>query len=660
MEYSAHDLVYNYTEEQMWNLPIGNYLVRFDDGEVTMTNKQLYLSWFYWELYRCFPGARLIKDGAINEFYTSSAHRKLGGLLIWHIFREHELTARYSVHDLTKVFYEIGNVLYNISCTRFSSYVTSVSLYDLVEIFEAPEIVQAKENYNLVCIDSNYNEHLVSEEIKKIYNSVSSVLYKNANYLSHNGIKKLCIEGLVNTGQMLQLIGPRGYVKDIDGIVFPYPIDVGYGEGLTTIYDSITESRSASYANIMTTDPLQQSEWFNRKVQLATTIIMDYDDMGECGCNGYVTIPFLVEPEDYILLKGKYHMVDNLPVLIWDTIDDIVGTVIELRTITGCGHHNVQRVCSICLGWSIHVIPPNTNLGFALATPLCGQISQTIMGTKHLVGSSASMKLDLDSSSSRWVREHPKHPGKLFLTDYALDGNLLLRIDSAYVRNLSQITHIDIAELPATRVTKIPEFGITHTDKSGDLLGPFDKLTLAVSGVGVHLTTEVLKYLKEHGWGSGKGYIEFNLKNWNPNTPVFLIPRKGDDIMTFFNDVKTFIEPEKKTTTKITSCNTRGEAVGGLINILRRRLNKANKQEFNIIQVEIFIRAMMMVDFNTGRFELPHPSQDFHFMGLKQVNRNRSLTSMLAYQDQYSALCNINWQVNPQLTEHLLDPILST
>ena len=657
MEYRAHDLIYNYTESMAWQLPEGEHSVQFDDGIIILTKPQIVMSWYYWSLYRCFPGATLISAGAISGYYTSGVHKKLGGLLVWHVFAEHEFSNKYTVWDISKVFLEVANTIYNVSCTHLAEYVTSASLHDLMELIHEPEIVKAKANYKRVCVESKYLDTVVSPAIKEVHAQVSQVLFKDPSYLPHNGIKKLCLTGLVNRGQMIQLIGPRGYVNDIDGSVFPLPIDGGYGEAMDTLYDSIIESRSASRASLMNTVPLQQSEWFNRKVQLAATVIMEAVPI-EGGCTSYVTISHLVDQDDLALLKGKYHMVDNVPVLIWDTIDDIIDTRIQLRTITGCGCHDVQNVCTICLGRSSYTIPPGTNLGYALATPLCAIISQIIMSTKHYEVSSASLELLLTANDAKWVKFNAKSPNKLFLTDFAVTGNVLIRIDSDYVRHISQIMHVDVSELPASRITKIPNFGITHTDKMGNLLGAFDELQLAVSGTGVHLSVEALTYLKDHGWGSGKGYIEFNLRSWNKNLPFLVVPRKGDDIMTFFGDVKSFIEPEKKTDIKITESKTRGDAVGKMIEILRRRLNKGNGQEFNIIQVEVFVRAMMMISYSTKQYGLPHPTQEFEFASLKQVIINRSLTSMLAYQQQAAALLQTEWQTNPQKTRHLLDPLL--
>jgi hypothetical protein len=283
------------------------------------------------------------------------------------------------------------------------------------------------------------------------------------------------------------------------------------------------------------------------------------------------------------------------------------------------------------------------------------------MSTKHHEGSAASKPIVLDQYALKWLAPpSSKQPDKLFFTPYAVSSNIVIRIHSRYVKNITQIQHIDVSELPISQLTRIPELGIAHADsKTNTVLGYFDELSLAVSGVGVHLSAQVLTYLKEHSYGTGKGYIEFTLKKWNIANPVFIIPRKGDNIMEFYEDVKGFVEPGKDTISAITKYRTRSKAVAELVAVLKRRLNKSKGQEFNIIQAEIFCRGMMMVNPNLHQYELPHPSQDFHFASLSTVLLHRNLSSMLAYQEQHTALLDLHWQMKEQKTRHMLDMIIT-
>lgn len=659
MDILAKTLIYSYNLKDIWALPEGYYTVTFDDQSIEMTHAHIQMSWYYWIMYRYFPGAPLLSKYALTGIYDANSE-KMGGALLWHIHNYHEANGSdiCPVWKISKLIYEITNAIYNASCIELSEYVTSGSLYDLIEILEEPSIVEAKANYKQVIEETNYEETATEAAITATHKVISDVLYTNPYHLRNNGFKKLTVGGLVSKGQMMQLIGPIGYRNEIDNTVFPIPIDNGYGEGIPDLYSAMIDSRSAARSKLMQEAPLQNSEYFNRKIQLAATVIRDWVYI-EGGCKDFVTIPYLVTSEDLVTLKGKYHMVDGKPILLWDNIEPLIDQIIEIRSITGCGCHNVQYVCQICLGWTWHIIPPNGNLGFRLATKICAIISQLILSTKHYQGSASSIPIKLNKFSSAWVKIDKNNPGKLFLHENKCKGNILIKVNSNYVKLLSQINHVNVSELAPERITRIPDLGITYVDDEGSMLGIFDLFDLEVSGMGVSLTTDVLQYLKINGWNSGKNYIEFTLTNWDHRKPIFIIPRKGDNIMTFFNEVRMFLEGGEKAQATITEYKTRAAVITELIDILRRRLNAETKQYFNFTQVEILVRALMMVSFKDKIYRLPHPKEEFVFENIKRVISNRSLTSSLAFQEQFNSILKPQW-TRPELQEsaHLLDKIL--
>lgn len=656
------------TVQEIWDIRPGVYTVQFEDGiSIEMTDRKIILSWYYWEMYRKFPTIPIISTTAITNAYTSSTHCQLGSALIWHAYSElsrqsigraGQTPNKWLIWQLTEVFLASANEIYNMTCVKLGAYVTSGSLHDIIEILQEPSLVQAKLEYAKNVLEHDGNEQQITIEIQKVYNVINTILFTNKNYLRTNGVKQLCIPGVVNKGQVLQLFGPRGYVSDINGIVFPHQIDVSYSEGLKTLHDSAIESRSASRASIMNTAPLQDAEYHNRRVQLTASIITEVE-LGEC--TGYVTVPHLVEPDDYTLLKGKNYMEGGKVIAIWDTIDHLVGTVIEMRSITGCGVHNRQHVCSVCLGWSYNIIPPKTNVGYALTMPLLARISQNIMSTKHFEISGTSKKLNLDASSSKWFTLNPKQPNKVFLTDYAVNKDIIIRIALQYVKYLPQILHTDVDDLPPARITKIPELGISHVAESGELYGALDRLVLTSSSEGIHLSTEALAYLAVNGWVSGKDYIDIPIpksKNIFQKKPLLLVPRSAENMMTYFNQVESFTNPKKGVSSRVTDYNTRATAIAEFISVLRIKLNKSTGQEFNMVAVEAIIRSLMTIDGNNGNYNLPHPNQDFVFCKINNILKNRSFATMLASQGQNDAIMETHWTEADKELESILDHLL--
>ena len=649
MYYKATDLL-NLTEDQIWMIQEGMHQLEVSDGVIEVSDRKIIFSHYYWRLFREFPGCAIAKRHVLTGKFESNVHQNFGALIFWDCFNNLIHRTPTIQWEMSRVFYEITNAIYNATCIRLSSYVTTASLHDIIEILHEEKIQAAKAEYRKVVEEVKYSEKPTEKAIYNVHKVTRGVLYGKGGELMHNGIKKMCIANIVSAGQMVQLIGPRGYVHDINGKVFKFPIDTGYAEGLKTLYDSAIESRSAARALFMQTDPLKKSEYFNREMQLLCSVI--HSIKGE-SCTGYTTVPLLVSEGDLQLFKGKYHMVDGKPELIWDSIDDLVGKVIHMRTITGCGNKDTQTICKTCLGWTANVIQPETNVGYALVTILCAIISQLMLSTKHYEASQGSKSLEMTDRISKWLRMCKTDSSRLMLQKNIVRKNPIIRLDIRYVKQLNNILSVDVDELPASKITNCKTIELVEGDANGQPMGPLDEIKTTISGQGIFLSTEVLTYLKKNSWVSTPKYIEFQLKNWNPDEPIFGTPRIGDNIMLFLEEVKTFIMPTKKSETSIMTYSSRGKALSEFISLLRKRLN------FNIVQVEIFVRACMTVDGNNKNYNLPHSQDSFHFMSAKHCLYNRSLTTLLAYETQAAAIIDPDWYRSMPRVTHMLDNVIT-
>ena len=648
------DLVYKYSELEIWGLPDRWFTIVFEDGEFRANTAQIQYSWYYWEFFRQYPGIPLIKAILCPRYYDTSTHVKMGTFLIWYVYNAAKTMGLVQdIWDISKIFCEIGNDIHNAHCIFLGEYVTTGSVYDLIEIMDEPEIKEAKETYIREVEACNYSEYKVPKLINDVHKIISNVLFNRRDILTNNNVKKLCMMGLLNAGQMNQIIGPWGYVTDINDRPFPYPINTGYLEGLHTTYDILTESRTASVAMLMTKTPLEDSEYFSRRVQIAAMVVLNYVHI-EGGCMGYKTIPHLVSSCDEKMLRGKYHMVSGKPVMINRDINHLVGTVIELRSITGCGHSNPQEICSVCLGWVTNIIPPNANLGYFICTRLNNIISQLMLSTKHYLESSQGKLLQLNAHSSKWFKVKTHNPHSVYLQDKYSNKTVSIRVENKYVKLLAQIMHTEVDELPISQLTCIPALSIIQLDDEGNDLGIPDVLTLEVSGTGVSLTNELLEYLKRNSWTVDKNCIEFKLTNWDTSIPVFSSPKKSDNITIFFNTLSGFIDDEKTGNSKISDFKTAGGALSELTRILRDKIST-----FNFIQVEILVK-MLMCDINSpGGYKLPTSSDEYTFKGLPSTILNRSISGAAAYEDQHKVFgSNNKWYNKDVPMAHPFDALL--
>lgn len=647
---NANDIL-NYTEDQIWSIPLEPIDVQCADKVVNVPAQWLILSSYYWRLFKDFPGAQIESKHLLQKPFTTDTHLSLGGIIFWDVYKHAINQYENIIWDISRVFYEITSSIDNASRTRsrLTSSVTSSSLYDFVELIKLPEIIEAKSEYLKKVTDAKYDEKVTANAIDDAHKKIEKALYADKPELNKNGIKQLCNANIVNKGQMIQLIGPRGFVHDIDGRVFKYPIDVGYIEGLGNLYDSAIESRSASKSLYMTEDPLEDSEYFNREMQLLCSTV--HSIVGE-SCTGYITSPWLVAEDEEYLLRGKNYMVDGVPKMIWGDISDLVGKTIQLRTMSGCNNHDPQTVCKTCLGWSWRVIPPNSNLGYTIGSILCAIMSQLMLSNKHYTSSAPSQTFELNDRHAPWLRMHKTDKLQILLQKNVVKKNPIIRIETGYVRNLNNILSAEVSELPPSRITSIKSFVICEGDGKGNVIGDFDELKTVISGQGINLSSQVLQYLKKNGWKSNPIYIEFELLDWDAEVPIFVVPRIGDNIHLFQKDVKSFIMPTKENEISITSFNTRGSALAEFTNLLKKRL------KFNLIQVEIFVRACMTVNGNEGDYRLPRAGENFSFMSAKQCLYHRSLTTLLAYEIQAGAVADTIWYKDMPRHVHMLDTIL--
>lgn len=661
----ASVLVYDYSQINIWELKDDWYNVIFEDRTVPMHRNQVIGSWYYWEMYRHYPKIPIKSKAAIIEFYTSSTHAALLGFLIWEIYYAFELTLDIDVWELSGLACETSNWISNITGVELVEWTPCGSIYDLVEIIKYPPIVAAKEKYYQIAKECNYNEYVTSEAINDLEKTVLKIMFSNPEVLPHNGIKRMAIMNLVNKNQLFQLIGMRGYAKDINDGVFPYPTEFSYGEGMQDLYTLACESRDGAMAKIMQTEPLQESEYFNRKIQLSTCVITNVipkkpkHKFTVGGCTGFITVPFLVTDGDIRSIKGKYHMVDGKPELIWDNVEELIGKVIQLRSITGCGLTNPQHKCHICVGWITLITPPGINFGYKVSSESGSIVTSKILSTKHLTKSTVSSIIDLDEISKKWVSIKPNRPGYIFLNTNKIKHKIKFKISVEYARLLNQIQHISIKELTPENISKIPILQLGLVDEDDNLInGVYDAIRLELSGVGVSMSLELLSHLKETGWVVDKNFIEFNLSNWNSNLPLFVTPSKGENVMNYFNEIKSFLEgKEDGKLARITNCRSRAAALNEFITIMKRGMG--GDSSYNLTHLEIVIAGLMIKDNDdSSDYSMPIVGDNIRFSDVKKVIHNRTLGGMLALEKQSTFLKNLNFlDPNPQVS-HVMSELL--
>ena len=155
-------------------------------------------------------------------------------------------------------------------------------------------------------------------------------------------------------------------------------------------------------------------------------------------------------------------MVNSVPVMISvGNFNDLVGSTLQIRSLTRCGCRDRQKVCHICLGWFSNIVYQGRNVGFIIGVETACSITQKIMSTKHLLFTLMCIKIILGTNEKRWFEIKARNYDSVFLAPNKLIKFKIV-LDKKSARQLAYIDHTDISELNPTRLTAITDFLICH------------------------------------------------------------------------------------------------------------------------------------------------------------------------------------------------------
>ena len=641
--YKAEELV-ALSLKDMEALPDGALDIKFTDKTIRTTKRRTLISWFLWRLHRDFPNTTLNSQHHIgNKQIVKGFEQKIGAMIFWDIYESFVDPHKELVWDMSRVFYQICNALHNYTVSDLGEYITSVDIFDIHALITDPVIadVRAKMRSHEIPYSEGYK--IIIKEIQSPKPS-----------FRFNGVCQMARPGLLSTKQLTQFIGSRGYTFATSGDLFPEGIDQAYMDGLSTAYDSMTESRSASRSLYMNDDPLKDSEYLNRQMQLLCASISKVKHK-DCGTKH--ALPWFVTKEDLESLTGKYHMVDGKPVLIRGTEKELIGTLIQLRSITLCENHDTTTTCQTCLGITHRVIPKRTNLGHFLTIDPLSQISQLMLSTKHVETSEGALKLNLENKAGKWLKLLPADPTRVLVRRTAGNGNFIIKIAESEITGLNIVRNCDNVEgLAPQRISKITEMAMAQADIEGKQKGDFVLFSTEVGGEGSALSTAVLKQIKSGNVVLEDGFVIIPLTNMLAET-LIITPRRGEDMISYQRTVKRFIFSSDSDAVKgdcLVAHNNPGQAVAALKRLFDEKIKT------NFVHSEIFVRASMTVNGYGKDYRLPVGGEPFTFMPAAAIIANRATAPALAFQGQGRYLHNPATYTNSSGHPHAIDQMLTT
>lgn len=652
-----------------WPLPDEKLEIEFDDGILVTNTRRTIVSWFCWELHRKFPLTPIyIRHHVGNGFFTAQstliAMSNIMRDLHYAYFDENAIDHQDQAYDREgawKVIAQVQNEIYNHLSIELEEWHTSTNAFHLLEIYNYPPMKEIR--------DALRPNQL---SITRSYERSSEILMKDPALL-HNPIIRGLRSKQIKLTQMLQILVCRGYLTDIDSIIFRKPIIVGFFEGLTTLHDIMIESCSAKKALISTKKPLRIVEYFNRKMQLSTVVVHTLV-WRDCKSERYANIH--VDPGMFRSLEGKFYLENNGKlVAITEHDRHLIGRTLPVRSSMFCNYRGDGAVCRVCYGENAWSIPNKTNVGHVCATEMCHEGSQLVLSTKHYDGSSVVDEILItehdadyitvalpsmenaeseatDSSAIKFNRRLEKMEPRLILESRARPP-----VDNA--SGLPSITeHTAIEHLSIHRITSFREVQIQVTNLRGEVYNAHVSVSQGAR-LGA-LSKPMLRYIQRHGYTVMEdGRFMVDLKDWNFDEIVFSLPMRHSNMLDYMSEIEHFIRsPSKKddqrvsTVRKLKSYTDPVEALVDFHELVSSKLN------VSICHLEVILLSLMRPADDPDDYCLPSIDRESVFEEHGVLMAKRSAGGLLAYERQPDVIDDTDSYTIKRRPPHVLDPFV--
>lgn len=626
---------------QLWALPDKDLTIVFDDGEVVADQRKAIFSAYMWGIYSVLPNTPALKKHFIGDQRVGTdTHLKIINQVRWDAFDAHG--SQLDNEELSRYCLKLVNEYYNDMTEYLEPEVTTLGILDIMEVMAHEEV-----------FDVNTNVSAADKSIVHAHRTIERVL-KDPKELEDNILARSVRSGLVKIGQVLQCVGPRGSVTDIDSNIFPYPTQAGFASGLYRFYDSLIESRTAAKSLTFTEKPLQDTEYFNRRLQLLAATIRDIYD-GDCGTTEYLL--WQMSAGDLQAFAGKYYLKDDGTLgTIYDNEEcrkTLVGRSVKVRSVLHCNTPDSGFVCATCYGEMERSIPHGTNIGHVAATSLCKQASQQVLSVKHLDTSASSSGLRLSDYEQRYVRIG-SDPNLLFLAQRLEGMKVKLYIKAEEAERLSEVKTADSVEiLLPTHISQLAQVGFRVYHESGKEEG--DLVQVSNGSRTSSLSREMLAYLRTNSWIlTGDGDIEIDLSKWDVDQPLFSTPRRQENMLDYMATIEKFLKAVKRggAAKSLKDFDTVDDALRGFYELVSSRLF------VNIVHQELLVKVCQVRSSRDRDYRVPLLGNKLEFGKFDFNIFNRSEGPAMAYQNHKQQWNNPATYLVTRRPPHPLDTIL--
>lgn len=628
--YSARKMLQATTEELFQNLS-GDFVLVFDDGEMTVSARSTMFSSYAWDLIRAYPLTPILKKhhcATVTDAspFGSGTHIKLLNNIIWDVHDTYRKAGQaVNMMELGRMVYEITNNIYNDMILKTEDSVVSLDILDFIEIMEYPKVKEVLDN-----------PQETPEFVENSYRVLKEALRRTPE-LMNNNLSKAVRAGLVREGQTLQTLGARGFVTDVDSHLFKFPITRGFAKGLRSFSDALIESRSSAKSLISNKVLISDAEYFSRRLQILTQIVETLHQ-GDCGSTHYLRWKVrdkeidntgkVLRPSDLETLQGKYFLDDSTGTLkiLKSSDTQYLGKILKFRSpIAGCKHPDPNGICATCFGDLSLSVPKGTNLGHLCAAIMTQQANQNILSTKHyLTGTYMVGSIRIPPEFKDYIGLSPSGNGYVFQKSLKDKENYMILL-AANVPGLVDLSSVDsVEELGLSHVSEITSMGFRSIHKNGQE----DKeiISLAVDRRKASFTYPMLEHIKKVGWSfDDAGDYVISLDGWDYDKVALKLPMRQYNMSDHAKAISIAIESSQERLKERDGNQTPEDALIELSDLVNSKL------DVNIALLEVILLGSLIRSTVDRDFFMPKEGTKKEMSVAPNTIANRSLSATLAY-----------------------------
>lgn len=624
--------------------------VKFEDNVVTnVPYKELIIMRYLMEMFKVYPSLQITSKYNLSNFFHNNMYT--GDVL--HNWME--VLNRDIIECIVKPnqdrsllekghvkMWEITNNIYNEVLDLILPFASSLSIEDLLEIQMDDRLLDAIKTLSV---------KQDGESVTNCYNVLEDIIY-NKEEIKDNFIVKGYKANSINRNQAKQLVGPRGFVTEINNKIYKTPIASSFTLGLNNILEMAMESRSGAKALNMSHKAIQESEYFARELQIACMPIEKVVD-GDCGSKKYMD--WYMFPGDNTR-KPDINNMEGIRFINPETgKEDILfkhhaplvnGKKIKIRTALSCTLENSRHICSACMGELSYAMPINNNVGHYCVTSATEKITQGILSTKHLITSATAADIVLDDTSSMFFAIKN---GSTYYFKNIFDGktkyNIIIDQESGFaIKDLAP--HANVHKFDPNRVAMLNTIILEKISPKGETeLYPIQIKQGNRYGT---LSHDFMEYISNNRYimDDLDRYV-ISMDKWDYKKPLINMPEIEYDFLTLI----TLFRKELKfmDTDEIGVCKMTVER------LLQTTFNIINyKLDFNLALLAVIIYAFTIKDPYNGDYSLARNVDEPLVGDLSTIISNRSLGGLYPWEEVISNILSAT-SFNTNRFDHPLD-----